>query len=108
MSSPVLGRYRGFRDQYGHHLPEFYQLLAVQLTFVIIFEVCLLLWQRPVLLSSTEGSPVSLPQHFVFAIGRLIDLMVPDIPEDVQMKIRREHYMAKEALAENQVRVFQC
>lgn len=29
--------------------------------------------------------------------------MVPDVPEEVEMKIKREHYMAKEALAENQV-----
>lgn len=36
-------------------------------------------------------------------IGRIIDWMVPDIPEEVEIKIKREHYMAKEALAENQV-----
>lgn len=29
--------------------------------------------------------------------------MVPDVPEEVEMKIKREYYMAKEALAENQV-----
>lgn len=29
--------------------------------------------------------------------------MVPDVPEEVEMKIKRQHYMAKEALAENQV-----
>lgn len=29
--------------------------------------------------------------------------MVPDVSEEVEMKIKREHYMAKEALAENQV-----
>lgn len=40
----------------------------------------------------------------MFLIGRLIDFMVPDIPEDVEIKIKREHYMAKEALAENEVR----
>ncbi|XP_074536453.1 anoctamin-7 [Halichoeres trimaculatus] len=71
-------RYRGFRDQDGEFLPEYYHLLAIRLTFVIVFE------------------------HVVFFIGRLIDLMVPDIPEEVEMKIKREHYMAKEALAENQ------
>lgn len=42
-------------------------------------------------------------QHVVFSVGRLIDILVPDVPEDVQIKIKREHYMAKEALAENQV-----
>lgn len=38
-----------------------------------------------------------------FLIGRMIDWMVPDVPEEVEIKIKREHYMAKEALAENQV-----
>ncbi|XP_022594152.1 anoctamin-7 [Seriola dumerili] len=71
-------RYRGFRDENGENTPEYYHLLAVRLSFVIIFE------------------------HVVFFIGRLIDMMVPDIPEEVEMKMRREHYMAKEALAENQ------
>ncbi|XP_072247948.1 anoctamin-7 [Leuresthes tenuis] len=71
-------RYRGFRDEKGEFLPEYFHLLAIRLSFVIIFE------------------------HVVFFIGRLIDMMVPDIPEEVEMKIKREHYMAKEALAENQ------
>ncbi|XP_037831804.1 anoctamin-7 isoform X2 [Kryptolebias marmoratus] len=71
-------RYRGFRDGKGEFLPEYFHLLAIRLGFVIIFE------------------------HVVFFIGRLIDMMVPDIPEEVEMKMKREHYMAKEALAENQ------
>lgn len=71
-------RYRGFRDENGEYLPEYFHLLAIRLAFIIVFE------------------------HVVFFIGRLIDLMVPDIPEEVELKIKREHYMAKEALAENQ------
>ncbi|XP_007236828.2 anoctamin-7 [Astyanax mexicanus] len=71
-------RYRGFRDDKGHHTPEYYNLLAIRLGFVIIFE------------------------HVVFLIGRMIDWMVPDIPEEVEIKIKREQYMAKKALAENQ------
>ncbi|XP_057695968.1 anoctamin-7 [Corythoichthys intestinalis] len=71
-------RYRGLRDENGEYLPEYFHLLAVRLSFVIIFE------------------------HVVFFIGRLIDMMVPDIPEEVELKMKREHYMAKEALAENQ------
>ncbi|XP_077578199.1 anoctamin-7 isoform X2 [Stigmatopora nigra] len=71
-------RYRGLRDQNGDYLPEYFHLLAIRLSFVIIFE------------------------HVVFFIGRLIDMMVPDIPEEVELKMKREHYMAKEALAENQ------
>ncbi|XP_031159665.1 anoctamin-7 isoform X3 [Sander lucioperca] len=71
-------RYRGFMDQDGKYLPEFFHLLAIRLAFIIVFE------------------------HVVFSVGRLIDLMVPDVPEDVEVKIKREHYMAKNALAENQ------
>uniref|UniRef100_A0A3Q2VQV3 Anoctamin n=1 Tax=Haplochromis burtoni TaxID=8153 RepID=A0A3Q2VQV3_HAPBU len=70
--------YWAFRDENGEYLPEYFHLLAIRLGFVIIFE------------------------HVVFFIGRLIDLMVPDVSEEVEMKIKREHYMAKEALAENQ------
>ncbi|XP_040901732.1 anoctamin-7 [Toxotes jaculatrix] len=71
-------RYRGLRDENGDYLPEYFHLLAVRLSFVIIFE------------------------HVVFFIGRVIDMMVPDVPEEVEIKMKREHYMAKEALAENQ------
>ncbi|KAM7398722.1 hypothetical protein PAMP_018039 [Pampus punctatissimus] len=71
-------RYRGFRDENGEYLSEYFHLLAIRLSFVIIFE------------------------HVVFFIGRLIDMMVPDIPEELETKIKREHYMAKEALADNQ------
>lgn len=71
-------RYQGIMDKNGDYRPEYFQLLAVRLAFVIVFE------------------------HVVFTVGRLIDGLVPDVPEDVQIKIKREHYMAKEALAENQ------
>lgn len=71
-------RYRGHRDHNGNLLSEFFQLLAIQLAFVIIFE------------------------HVVFFIGNLINMMVPDIPEEVEITLKTEYYMAKEALAENQ------
>ncbi|XP_056330037.1 anoctamin-7 [Danio aesculapii] len=71
-------RYRGLRDEKGQNTQDYYHLLAIRLSFVIIFE------------------------HVVLLIGRIIDWIVPDIPEEVEIKIKREHYMAKEALAENQ------
>lgn len=37
----LLFRYRGFRDQNGEYLPEYFHLLAIRLSFVIIFEVSL-------------------------------------------------------------------
>lgn len=42
-------------------------------------------------------------QHVVFSIGRVLDLLVPDIPESVEVKVKRECYLAKQALAENEV-----
>ncbi|MGH0170300.1 UNVERIFIED_CONTAM: hypothetical protein FKN15_063990 [Acipenser sinensis] len=71
-------RYREYREVNGDYSPTYFNLLAIRLGFVIIFE------------------------HIVFFIGRIIDLIVPDIPEEVEIKVKREHYMAKEALAENQ------
>ncbi|XP_043975776.1 anoctamin-7-like [Gambusia affinis] len=70
-------KYRGFRDDNGEYLPEYFHLIAIRLSFVVVFE------------------------HVVFFIGRLIDLIVSNIPEEVELKIKREHYMAKQALAEN-------
>ena len=37
-------------------------------------------------------------EHFVFGICKLIDVMVPDIPYRLDIKIKRERYMAKQAL----------
>lgn len=39
----------------------------------------------------------------VFFIRHVIAWLVPDIPESVEVKVKRERYLAKEALAENKV-----
>ncbi|KAK3715468.1 hypothetical protein QZH41_006502 [Actinostola sp. cb2023] len=39
--------------------------------------------------------------HFVFFVMRLIDMMVPDIPTDLEITIKREAYLAKQALADH-------
>ncbi|XP_054839763.1 anoctamin-7 [Eublepharis macularius] len=70
-------RYRAYREQSGKYSLVHWHLLAIRLGFIIVFE------------------------HVVFFIARLIDMMVPDIPETVAMKVKREHYLAKQALAEN-------
>ncbi len=36
----------------------------------------------------------------VFGICRLIDILVPDVPESLEVKIKRERYLAKQALAD--------
>ncbi|XP_023207717.1 anoctamin-7-like isoform X3 [Xiphophorus maculatus] len=77
LSHNTTCKYRGYRDDNGEYLPEYFHLIAIRLSFVVIFE------------------------HVVFFIGRLIDLTVSNIPEEVEIKIKREHYVAKQALAEN-------
>uniref|UniRef100_A0A4W3IMM7 Anoctamin n=1 Tax=Callorhinchus milii TaxID=7868 RepID=A0A4W3IMM7_CALMI len=66
-------RYKDFRDQHGYLTLTYWNLLAVRLGFVIVFE------------------------HVVFFIGRMIDVLVPDVPESVEIKLKREHYLAKQA-----------
>ncbi|XP_034638038.1 anoctamin-7 isoform X2 [Trachemys scripta elegans] len=75
----VTCRYRAYRDESGRYSLTYWNLLAIRLGFIIVFE------------------------HVVFFIARLIDLMVPDIPESLQIKVKRERYLAKQALAENKV-----
>ncbi|XP_054426387.1 anoctamin-7 [Pteronotus mesoamericanus] len=72
-------RYQAFREDDGQHSRTHWNLLALRLAFVIVFE------------------------HVVFAIGRFLDLLVPDIPASVEVKVKREYYLAKQALAENEV-----
>jgi len=69
-------RYKDYRDHDGELTPFYWQLLCIRLTFVIIFE------------------------HIVFGICRLIDILVPDVPESLDVKIKRERYLAKQALAD--------
>lgn len=40
-------------------------------------------------------------QHVVFGICRLIDVLVPDVPESLELKIKRERYLAKQALQDS-------
>ncbi|XP_038673116.1 anoctamin-7-like [Scyliorhinus canicula] len=74
----TLCRYRDFRNPNGHFNMTYWNLMAIRLAFVIVFE------------------------HVVFFIARMIDLLVPDIPESVEIKLKRVRYMARQALAENQ------
>ncbi|XP_058554577.1 anoctamin-7 [Neofelis nebulosa] len=71
-------RYQAFREDDGQYSPTYWNLLAIRLAFIIVFE------------------------HVVFSIGRILDLLVPDIPESVEVKVKREYYLAKQALAENE------
>ncbi|XP_064642098.1 anoctamin-7-like isoform X3 [Lineus longissimus] len=70
-------RYKDYRDtQTGEYTMWYWHLLTVRLAFVILFE------------------------HIVFGINRLIDILVPDIPESLEVKMKRERFLAKQALAD--------
>ena len=71
-------RYRDFRDSEGKHTNFYWKLMAFRLSFIVIFE------------------------HLVFTICRLIDVLVPDIPQEVEHKIKRERYLAKQALTDSE------
>ncbi|XP_023120302.2 anoctamin-7 isoform X1 [Amphiprion ocellaris] len=71
-------RYKAFRDNNGSYTLFYWELLAVRLGFIIAFE------------------------HVVFFVLRAIDWIVPDVPESLELKIKRERFLAKQALAENQ------
>ncbi|XP_061591032.1 anoctamin-7 [Cololabis saira] len=71
-------RYKAFRDNDGNYTLFYWELLAVRLGFIIAFE------------------------HVVFFVLRAIDWIVPDVPGSLELKIKRERYLAKQALAENQ------
>uniref|UniRef100_A0A4W6BN82 Anoctamin n=1 Tax=Lates calcarifer TaxID=8187 RepID=A0A4W6BN82_LATCA len=71
-------RYKAYRDNNGSYTLFYWELLAVRLGFIIAFE------------------------HVVFFVLRAIDWLVPDVPESLELKIKRERYLAKQALAENQ------
>jgi len=43
---------------------------------------------------------VTMIQHVVFGVCRLIDFVVPDVPESLDLKIKRERYLARQALAD--------
>lgn len=40
-------------------------------------------------------------QHVVFIICRVIDGLVPDVPHDITVQVRRERYLAKQALTDS-------
>ncbi|XP_042199744.1 anoctamin-7 [Callorhinchus milii] len=83
-SNYTMCRYKAFRDPDGNLTLFYWKLLAVRLGFIIAFE------------------------HVVFFILRVIDWLVPDVPESLEVKVKRERYLAKQALADNQDALLQC
>ncbi|XP_061040069.1 anoctamin-7-like [Eubalaena glacialis] len=72
----LLYQDKGFRDAQRNLTLFYWKLLAVRLGFIIAFE------------------------HVVFFLG-LIAWLVPDVPAALATKIKRERYLAKQALEDN-------
>eukprot|EP00730_Choanoeca_flexa_P001321 TRINITY_DN10582_c0_g2_i1.p1 TRINITY_DN10582_c0_g2~~TRINITY_DN10582_c0_g2_i1.p1 ORF type:complete len:1022 (+),score=268.43 TRINITY_DN10582_c0_g2_i1:51-3068(+) len=66
--------YNGWRDEDGSRGRFYFLVVAAQLAFVIVFE------------------------HFVFFAKVVIAHIIPDVPKAVQLSIKRENYLAQQAL----------
>ena len=82
-------RYSGFRDDEGQYTPDHWKILAFKLCFVIIFEVSNIKISGKHQLQYRKLFSL---QHFVFGVCKLIDIVVPDIPESLDIKMKRERY----------------
>ena len=40
-------------------------------------------------------------EHKIFSVSRLIDSIVPEMPRRLEIQIKRERYLAKQALADS-------
>ncbi|KAM9765043.1 anoctamin-5b isoform 2-T2 [Menidia menidia] len=72
-------RYRDYRYPPGHereymHTMQFWHILAAKMAFIIIME------------------------HVVFVVKFFVAWMIPDVPSDVKLRIKRERYLIQEYL----------
>uniref|UniRef100_A0A8B9HQX1 Anoctamin n=1 Tax=Astyanax mexicanus TaxID=7994 RepID=A0A8B9HQX1_ASTMX len=72
-------RYRDYRYPPGHeyeysHTMQFWHILAAKMAFIIIME------------------------HVVFVVKFLVAWLIPDVPSDVQARVKRERYLVQEYL----------
>ncbi|XP_063715136.1 anoctamin-4-like isoform X2 [Symsagittifera roscoffensis] len=81
----ITCRYQGFRYDYNdpkntpyQHTPEFYELMALRLGFVLLFE------------------------NIVFALRSMVAYMVPDMPVHVRVEKAREEYLTRQVLYESE------
>ncbi|EDV24327.1 uncharacterized protein TRIADDRAFT_10718, partial [Trichoplax adhaerens] len=69
-------RYKGYRNEDGQRTLFYWELTAMRLAFVIVFE------------------------HLVFGISVFIAIMVPDVPKSLDIKIKRERFLAENMLTD--------
>ena len=64
--------YPEFRDDNGNHNMKYWELLAMKLGFIVIYE------------------------HFVFAFAKCVDYFLPDMPKHLQIKLKRQKYLSRQ------------
>ena len=73
-SLAIFHRYPGYHESAPpyHYTKEYWTILAGRLAFVFVF------------------------QWFITVIARVIAYIIPDMPKNLDLKIKREHFLAKE------------
>ncbi|RWS20214.1 anoctamin-7-like protein, partial [Leptotrombidium deliense] len=66
--------YKDFRQPNGHYIPFYWKLMFIRCAFILIFQISVTL------------------------IRKLIDVLIPDIPTALDLKIKREQYSARKQL----------
>ena len=64
--------YAQFRDTDGKLTMTYWEVLAMKLIFIVVFE------------------------HFVFAFAKLVDFLLPDMPKHLQIKLKRQKYLCRQ------------
>ena len=64
--------YPEFRDDNGTRNMKYWELLAMKLGFIVIYE------------------------HFVFAFAKCVDYFLPDMPKHLQIKLKRQKYLSRQ------------
>ncbi|RWS18236.1 anoctamin-7-like protein, partial [Leptotrombidium deliense] len=67
-------RYKDFRQPNGHYIPFYWKLMFIRCAFILIFQISITL------------------------IRKLIDILIPDIPTSLDLKMKREQYLARKQL----------
>jgi hypothetical protein len=80
----VIFMFFRFKEYFSPHAPysftlQYYYVLAARLAFVVVFN------------------------GFVFFIVNILSWLIPDVPYSLDIKIKREEYLARESLVQSQM-----
>ena len=64
--------YPEFRDANGNHTATYWEVLAMKLLFIVVYE------------------------HFVFGFAKAVDFLLPDMPKHLRIKLKRQKYLNRQ------------